>query len=220
MKITTYSIFFTGLFALAISLLFSCKGEPKDGNSASGDGGKGEQIDYQMLEKKEAVSQWHKEIADKLGKYTSKTDEIDISINRPSKEGMMKRKGEPDNLMISISYQDPGDKNKVMHQVYNSRSGWGKAESKEIQVMGAGKETFSLGNELFDFSEVSADIINKVMADALASKKHPKYKDQYISNCRFNKDGFSVTVKGKLVLNDQEKSEIYFADLKGGGIQP
>lgn len=217
MKKTMYPLLLICSFALATLMLASCNGGEGANNTGSNGESKGGEIDYQMLEKKEAVSKWYEEIADKLGAHKSKTDEIDISISRPSKEGLIKRKGEPDNLMISISYQDPNDKNKVMHQVYNSRSGWGKAESKELQVMSPGKETFSLSDELFDFSAVSSGSISKVMADALATKKDPKYKEQYISNCRFNKDGFNVTIKGRLALNDQESSETYYADLQGNG---
>lgn len=177
-------------------------------------------IDYQFLSKPEEVKKWYDEVVQKAGANAKVMDEVRFLIYRPSSEGMIKREGEKDYLMLSVVYQDSKDKRKVQEVLYlGNVSGWKPAETKEIQVMGIGSENFNLEDELFDFNQVSLESINKVAADAMAKfKDEAKYEYQYIQGLEVTKQGIEVTVKGKIKANAQEKTELYRADLKGNPI--
>ena len=175
------------------------------------------EIDYQFLSKPEEVKKWYDQIVEKTGANAKVMDEVVFTVYRPALEGMIKRENEKDHLMLNIVYQDDVDKRRVKQIDYHGNvNGWNPAETKEIQVMGAGSEDFKLEDELFDFGQVTLENINKVTADAMAKyKDEAKYEYQYIHWLEITKQGIEATVKGKLKSNAQEKSEIYRADLKG-----
>ncbi|MDR2206604.1 MAG: hypothetical protein LBE36_10690 [Flavobacteriaceae bacterium] len=204
------------LFVLVVAVLafVSCD---KVKDAMSGVAEMGDEIDYQFLSKPEEVKKWYDAIVEKSGDNAKVMDEVKFWINRPSKEGMIKKEGEKDYLHISIVYQDNVDKRRVEEiNYFGHTSGWQVAEKKEIQVIGGGAEDFKLEDELFDFGQVTLDNFNKVMADAMKKyKDDAKYEYQYISNVTINIVGFYVTVKGKLKSNAQEKSEYYKTDFQG-----
>lgn len=202
---------------LAATTLWSCD-KVKETVKAASDATAGPaEIDYQFLSKPDEAKKWFDEVIKRSGNNAKVMDEVTFSISRPSKEGMIKREGEKDYLIVNIVYQDNVDKRRVEEIDYFGHvGGWKPAEKKEIQVMGAGAEDFKLEDELFDFNNVTLDTFNKVMTDALKKyKDDAKYEYQYISRVKIDIDGFDVTVKGKLISNAQEKSEYYRTDLKG-----
>lgn len=208
-----------------ISLVFvSCKGNddkkvdgetPANSTASSKDDKtpKGN-FDYKSLGNKEYLTRLYDDVLSKMDGNKAKTDRIDLLVARPSKEGMIKS-NRPDYLTATVDYQDPANKNNVFQQRFHSNTGWDKGESREIKVIIGDAENFNLSDEVFDITPVTADILNKVLADALAKLKDEKYKDQYIKSVNISKDGIDVTVTGQLVLNDQFKSESYRATLAG-----
>lgn len=202
----------------AMTLTFTSCDKVKESVSAAKEATAGPtEIDYQFLSNPTEVKKWYDEVVQKAGSNTKVMDEVRLSISRPSKEGMIKREGEKDYLVVSVVYQDDTDKRMVQEINYFGHvSGWKPAERKEIQVMGIGAEDFKLEDELFDFGQVSLDTVNKVLAAAMAKyKDDAKYEYQYISGVTIKKDGFDVSVKGKLKSNAQEKNEYYRTDLQG-----
>ena len=202
----------------AMTLTFMSCDKVKETVSAAKDATAGpSEIDYQFLSKPDEVKKWYDEVVQKAGTNAKVMDEVSFSISRPSKEGMIKREGEKDYLVLSIVYQDDTDKRMVQEINYFGHvGGWKPAERKEIQVMGSGAEDFKLEDELFDFGQVSLETVNKVLAAAMAKyKDDAKYEYQYISSFDVKKEGFDVSVKGKLKSNAQEKSEYYRTDLQG-----
>lgn len=177
----------------------------------------GAEVDYQMLSKPEDFKKWYDEVITRAGDNAKVMDEVEFSISRPSLEGSIKREGEKDYLVVDIVYQDPADKRRVEEiNYFGHTSGWQTPEKKEIQVTGLGAEDFRLEDELFDFSQVKFETVNKVIADALAKyKDDAKYEYQYVKYVDIKKEGISVTVHGKIKANGVEKSEYYKTDLQG-----
>ena len=209
-------LIFAALSMVALSAT-SCEKAKDAVNVANDDSVGATGIDYQFLSKPAEVKKWFDEIVVKAGANSKVMYEVTMNVSRPALEGAIKRKGVKDFLMINIVYQDNVDKRRVQEITYNgSYNGWNPAETKEIQVFGAGKEDFKLEDELFDFGQVTAESINKVLADAMAKyKDDEKYEYQYIQGLDIKKDEISATIKGKLKSNAQEKSEYYKADLQG-----
>jgi len=202
---------------MAVATLSSCDKLKETVNSATeATVGAGE-IDYQFFSKPEEVKKWYDEIVKKSGAGAKVMDEVSFNIFRPSKEGMIQRAGEKDYLYLTIVYQDNVDKRRVEEiQYLGNVDGWHQPQKKDIQVSGIGAEDFKLEDELFDFGQVSLETFNKVMADALKKyKDDAKYEYQYISSVFIKKNGFDVSVKGKLKSNSQLKTETYRTDLKG-----
>lgn len=175
------------------------------------------EIDYQFLSKPEEVNKWLDDVRAKAGEHTKVMDEVKFHINRPALEGTIKREGEKDYLYASIVYQDPEDKRRVEEINYHGNvSGWTQPEKKEINVVGIGAEDFRLEDELFDFTKVSNETVNKVIQDALAKyKDDAKYEYQYVTSLKINEDGIEVGIFGKIQTNGVEKTEYYRADLQG-----
>lgn len=204
--------------AAVMTVMFTSCDKIKETVSAAKDATAGpSEIDYQFLSKPSEVKKWYDEVVQKAGSNAKIMDEVRFSISRPSKEGMIKREGEKDYLVVSVVYQDDKDKRMVQEINYFGHvGGWKPAERKEIQVMGIGAENFKLEDELFDFSQVTLDTVNKILTEALKKFKDDlKYEYQYISDLTIKKNGFDVAVKGKLKSNAQEKTEYYRTNLQG-----
>lgn len=181
----------------------------------------GAEVDYQMLTNKEESKKWFDEVLAKAGENAKVMDEVSFSIDRPSLEGSIKREGAKDYLAVYITYQDPEDKRRVERITYfGHTSGWQPAEKMEIDVSGSDAENFKLEDYLFDFNQVSFDLFHKVITDAFTKyKDEAKYEYQYVKHIDINKDGFKVTIHGKLKSNGVEKSEYYNTDLKGNQVE-
>lgn len=202
---------------MTFAALSSCDKLKETVNSATAATAGASEIDYQFFSKPEEVKKWYDEIIKRSGDGAKVMDEVSFNIYRPSLEGMIQRAGEKDHLYLTIVYQDNVDKRRVEEIAYHGNAnGWGNPEKKDIQVTGIGAEDFKLEDELYDFGQVSLEIFNKVMADAMKKyKDEAKYEYQYISSVFIKKSGFDVTVKGKLKSNSQIKTESYRTDLKG-----
>lgn len=205
------------VFMMAFAALNSCDKLKETVNSAKDATVGAGEIDYQFFSKPDEVKKWYDDIVKKSGPGAKVMDEVSFNIFRPSKEGMIQRAGEKDYLYLTIVYQDSVDKRRVEEiQYMGNVDGWRQPEKKDIQVSGSAAEDFKLEDELYDFSQVSLETFNKVMADALKKyKDDTKYEYQYISSVFIKKSGFDVSIKGKLKSNSQVKSETYRTDLQG-----
>lgn len=54
-----------------------------------------------------------------------------------------------------------------------------------------------------------------IKADAMKLKDASRYRYQYIKDLTIDEEAFSITIHGRLSVNDQEKSEYYKTDLAG-----
>lgn len=174
------------------------------------------EIDFQTLSKPEEFKEYYDNILSKAGENAKVMDEVEFVITRPSVEGMVKLEGQPDNFYMHIIYQDPADKKRIEQVEYHNSLGWQEPQKKEIEVRGLNKESYKLEDDLFDFTQISADLLNKVIADAMAKyKDEAKYEYQYVNNIVINEEEIKVSIHGKLKGNGEEKTETYFTDLKG-----
>ena len=182
-------------------------------NEASGK----ESIDYKLFSDPAQTQKWYDAVVEKLGENAKVTDEVRFHISRPSVEGMIKRKDDPDNLMISIVYQDNVDKRRVQEINYPSNhNGWEAPETKEINVIGPNADKFRLEDELFDFKEVTLETLKKVIDDAWKKHKDDEaFEYQYVNDITIKQNEIEVSIKGKLKSNAQEKSNYYKTDFKG-----
>ena len=182
-------------------------------NEASGK----ESIDYKLFSDPAQTQKWYDSVVEKLGENAKVTDEVRFHISRPSVEGMIKRKDDPDNLMISIVYQDNVDKRRVQEINYHSNNnGWEAPETKEINVIGPNADKFRLEDELFDFKEVTLETLKKVIDDAWKKHKDDEaFEYQYVNDITIKQNEIEVSIKGKLKSNAQEKSNYYKTDFKG-----
>ena len=182
-------------------------------NEASGK----ESIDYKLFSDPAQTQKWYDAVVEKLGENAKVTDEVSFHISRPSVEGMIKRKDDPDNLMISIVYQDNVDKRRVQEINYHSNhNGWEAPETKEINVIGPNADKFRLEDELFDFKEVTLETLKKVIDDAWKKHKDDEaFEYQYVNDITIKQNEIEVSIKGKLKSNAQEKSNYYKTDFKG-----
>ena len=182
-------------------------------NEASGK----ESIDYKLFSDPAQTQKWYDAVVEKLGENAKVTDEVRFHISRPSVEGMIKRKDDPDNLMISIVYQDNVDKRRVQEINYHSNhNGWEEPVTKEINVIGPNADKFRLEDELFDFKEVTLETLKKVIDDAWKKHKDDEaFEYQYVNDITIKQNEIEVSIKGKLKSNAQEKSNYYKTDFKG-----
>lgn len=176
-----------------------------------------ESIDYKLFSDPAQIQKWYDAVVEKLGENAKVTDEVRFHISRPSVEGMIKRKDDPDNLMISIVYQDNVDKRRVQEINYHSNNnGWEAPETKEINVIGPNADKFRLEDELFDFKEVTLETLKKVIDDAWKKHKDDEaFEYQYVNDITIKQNEIEVSIKGKLKSNAQEKSNYYKTDFKG-----
>lgn len=99
---------------------------------------------------------------------------------------------------------------------FGNITGWQSPQKKEIEILVGNAEDYRLEDDLFDFTQVSFDILNKVIADALAKyKDEAKYENQYVKHLYINEKEIEVVIYGKIKANGVEKSEYYRTDLKG-----
>lgn len=176
-----------------------------------------ESIDYKLFSDPAQTQKWYDAVVEKLGENAKVTDEVRFHISRPSVEGMIKRKDDPDNLMISIVYQDNVDKRRVQEINYHSNhNGWEEPVTKEINVIGPNADKFRLEDELFDFKEVTLETLKKVIDDAWKKHKDDEaFEYQYVNDITIKQNEIEVSIKGKLKSNAQEKSNYYKTDFKG-----
>ena len=166
-----------------------------------------EDIEFQMFSKPEEVQKWYNLVIEKAGAENAKVmDEVKFTINGSSPEGSDKYY-----LLTQIVYQDNVDKRRVQEILYHGLiGGWQPAETKEINVIGIGAENFRLEDELFDFTKLTSEILNKAVADAWTKyKDDQKYEEQYIRSIEVRKGEIEIVVKGKIKANGVEKIEIF-----------
>ena len=220
----TKKIIAAGVLAASLLGLQSCdkaKEKAQEAVSAAQETAKAaseeESIDYKLFSDPAQTQKWYDAVVEKLGENAKVTDEVRFHISRPSVEGMIKRKDDPDNLMISIVYQDNVDKRRVQEINYHSNNnGWEAPETKEINVIGPNADKFRLEDELFDFKEVTLETLKKVIDDAWKKHKDDEaFEYQYINDITIKQNEIEVSIKGKLKSNAQEKSNYYKTDFKG-----
>ncbi|MCL1944020.1 MAG: hypothetical protein FWF54_10805 [Candidatus Azobacteroides sp.] len=223
---------FVALFSVSV-LLGACTGKSGDAgqtrNADGNDGKDGEkkenvsvpfpkEIDYKMLSNEADLKKVYGMILTKLGDNAKAVDKIYISVRRPSSEGTIIRKDEPDNLNLDITYLYPEDKKKLYNvNYYSGNKDWDEGSVKTVQLIGGNAENFRLENEMFDLTPLTPDILCQIVKDAMAKyKDDSKYSYQYIKNITINKkNGVDVSVFGKLSANDLDKSNYYQATLTG-----
>lgn len=203
-----------GLY-ISLFLVTSCGGGSTGGGSTSSVLPT-DKVDYMMLHNDVELKKVYDAITEKLGENIHYVDEINIAIQRPSTEGVVIRPGKPDGFTIRLSYLYPQDKNKLYQQRYSNESKWSDGEVKGIKLIGGDKESFRLQDAMFDMSPLTAETLSKVVNDAMEKYKDAeKYAYQYAKNIDI-KDGIvKIQIYGRLSANDLEKSNYYFADLKG-----
>lgn len=220
----TKKIIVAGVLAASLLGLQSCdkaKEKAQEAVSAAQETAKAasgkESIDYKLFSDPAQTQKWYDAVVEKLGENAKVTDEVRFHISRPSVEGMIKRKDDPDNLMISIVYQDNVDKRRVQEINYHSNNnGWEAPETKEINVIGPNADKFRLEDELFDFKEVTLETLKKVIDDAWKKHKDDEaFEYQYVNDITIKQNEIEVSIKGKLKSNAQEKSNYYKTDFKG-----
>mgnify|MGYP007033983225 FL=1 len=220
----TKKIIAAGVLAASLMGLQSCdkaKEKAQEAVSAAQETAKAaseeESIDYKLFSDPAQTQKWYDAVVEKLGENAKVTDEVRFHISRPSVEGMIKRKDDPDNLMISIVYQDNVDKRRVQEINYHSNNnGWEAPETKEINVIGPNADKFRLEDELFDFKEVTLETLKKVIDDAWKKHKDDEaFEYQYVNDITIKQNEIEVSIKGKLKSNAQEKSNYYKTDFKG-----
>ena len=220
----TKKIIAAGVLAASLLGLQSCdkaKEKAQEAVSAAQETAKAasgkESIDYKLFSDPAQTQKWYDAVVEKLGENAKVTDEVRFHISRPSVEGMIKRKDDPDNLMISIVYQDNVDKRRVQEINYHSNhNGWEEPVTKEINVIGPNADKFRLEDELFDFKEVTLETLKKVIDDAWKKHKdNEAFEYQYVNDITIKQNEIEVSIKGKLKSNAQEKSNYYKTDFKG-----
>ncbi|WP_372473562.1 hypothetical protein AB4865_12100 [Capnocytophaga sp. ARDL2] len=196
--------------ATVLGSIISCNKvkEMKNAVTQAAEAAKGvEDIEFQMFSKPEEVQKWYNLVIEKAGAENAKVmDEVKFTINGSSPEGSDKYY-----LLTQIVYQDNVDKRRVQEILYHGLiGGWQPAETKEINVIGIGAENFRLEDELFDFTKLTSEILNKAVADAWTKyKDDQKYEEQYIRSIEVRKGEIEIVVKGKIKANGVEKIEIF-----------
>lgn len=196
--------------ATVLGSIISCNKvkEMKNAVTQAAEAAKGvEDIEFQMFSKPEEVQKWYNLVIEKAGAENAKVmDEVKFTINGSSPEGSDKYY-----LLTQIVYQDNVDKRRVQEILYHGLiGGWQPAETKEINVIGIGAENFRLEDELFDFTKLTSEILNKAVADAWTKyKDEQKYEEQYIRSIEVRKGEIEIVVKGKIKANGVEKIEIF-----------
>ena len=176
-------------------------------NEASGK----EKIDYKLFSDPAQTKKWYDAVVEKLGENTKVTDEVRFTV---------KTDDDSDDLSLSIVYQDNVDKRRVQQINYSSSFGWREPQTMEIDVIGVNAEEFRLEDELFDFKEVTAETIQKVVDEAWKKyKDDEKFEYQYVYTIEIKKNLIDVSIKGKLKSNGQEKFGYYKTDFKGNPVK-
>ena len=179
-------------------------------NEASGK----EKIDYKLFSDPAQTKKWYDAVVEKLGENAKITDEVRFLVTKNSDKVV--KTDDLDELMVNIVYQD----NEVQGISYSSNSGWKAPEVMEIDVIGGNPEDFRLEDELFDFKEVTAETIQKVVDEAWKKyKDDEKFEYQYVYTIEIKKNLIDVSIKGKLKSNGQEKFGYYKTDFKGNPVK-
>ena len=183
-------------------------------NEASGK----EKIDYKLFSDPAQTKKWYDAVVEKLGENAKVTDEVRFLVTKNSVTVV--KTDDLDELMVNIVYQDNEDKRRVQGISYSSNSGCKAPEVMEIDVIGGNPEDFRLEDELFDFKEVTAETIQKVVDDAWKKyKDDEKFEYQYVYTIEIKKNLIDVSIKGKLKSNGQEKFGYYKTDFKGNPVK-
>ena len=158
-------------------------------------------VNPKILENKEEVQKIHDAIVKALGKQSSKTQEVTITIDNPADKG---KKGDA-YLHLMIDMQDPEKPKQLLRQQFHGELGyWMELQEVTIQVRGDDVENYRLEDELFDFTEITAGKLHSIFQTAYNQYADPaKYAYMYVSFVTIDIEEISVTVKGKLESNDQ-----------------
>jgi len=184
-------------------------------NEASGK----EKVDYKLFSDPAQTKKWYDAVVEKLGENAKITDEVRFIVTKNS-DKVVKTDDDSDDLSLSIVYQDNVDKRRVQQINYSSSFGWREPQTMEIDVIGVNAEEFRLEDELFDFKEVTAETIQKVVDDAWKKyKDDEKFEYQYVYTIEIKKNLIDVSIKGKLKSNGQEKFGYYKTDFKGNPVK-
>ena len=178
-------------------------------------------VDYQMLSNDAELGKVYGVVVEKLGDNIKYVDKIRLSIYRPSKEGSIIREGAPDEFYLTITHLYQQDKKKLYEMEYSSTLKWETSGARSVEVYGSvDVEKFRLEDEMFDMSPLTAEILSKIVKDALAKyKDETKYSDQYVDDIIIERGIVKVSIKGKLSANDLEQTNYYKADLKGMAVK-
>jgi len=178
-----------------------------------------ESIDYKLFSDPAQTQKWYDAVVEKLGENAKITDEVRFIVTKNS-DKVVKTDDDSDDLSLSIVYQDNVDKRRVQQINYSSSFGWREPQTMEIDVIGVNAEEFRLEDELFNFKEVTAETIQKVVDDAWKKyKDDEKFEYQYVYTIEIKKNLIDVSIKGKLKSNGQEKFGYYKTDFKGNPVK-
>ena len=207
-----------GILAVSLLGLQSCNKAKEAVNAAkeaANEASGKEKIDYKLFSDPAQTKKWYDAVVEKLGKNTKVTDEVRFIITKNS-DKVVKTDDDSDDLSLSIVYQDNVDKRRVQQINYSSSFGWREPQTMEIDVIGVNAEEFRLEDELFNFKEVTAETIQKVVDDAWKKHKDDEaFEYQYVNDITIKQNEIEVSIKGKLKSNAQEKSNYYKTDFKG-----
>ena len=197
---------------VVVTVLFCSCGGIGGGNS-----GLPTKVDYQMLSNDAELEKVYGVVLEKLGDNIQYVDNVRLSVARPSKEGTIIREGSPDEFYLSITHLYQADKKKLYEMSYSSESGWYSQGSRSVEVHGlVNAENFRLEDEMFDMSSLTAEMLSKIVKDALDKfKDETKYSYQYVDDIEIEYGVVKVSIYGKLSANDLEKKNYYKADLNG-----
>ena len=222
----TKKIIAAGVLAASLLGLQSCdkaKEKAQEAVSAAQETAKAaseeESIDYKLFSDPAQTQKWYDAVVEKLGENAKITDEVRFIVTKNS-DKVVKTDDDSDDLSLSIVYQDNVDKRRVQQINYSSSFGWREPQTMEIDVIGVNAEEFRLEDELFNFKEVTAETIQKVVDDAWKKyKDDEKFEYQYVYTIEIKKNLIDVSIKGKLKSNGQEKFGYYKTDFKGNPVK-
>lgn len=196
----------TLLTLLASLFLFSCGG----GSSSDSNGSAliAEEFNYQFLSNEVELKSLVEGIFDKLGENISKVNKIDISVQRPSKEGI-KRANAQDNASVVLTYLNPNDPKTLQECRYHfDKREWNSPTTKTVRLLRGDVETFVLADEMYDASSLTSDrVVELVKKTWDKYKDEAKYSDQWIRSILIENGEIKVVVKGFLESNGLEKTE-------------
>jgi len=178
-------------------------------------------VDYQMLSDAAELGKVYGVVMEKLGDNIHYVDKVRISISRPSKEGVIIKENAPDEFYLEITHLYQHDKKKLYEMSYSNESGWYSQGARSVEVHGrVDVETFRLEDEMFDMSPLTAEVLSKIVQDALTMYKDAeKYSYQYVEDIEIEYGMVKVCISGKLSANDLDKKHYYKADLTGAAMR-
>jgi hypothetical protein len=195
---------FIALVAVGLSALMS---------GCFGGAGVKAKVDPKILENKDEVQKIYDAVIKCMGARASKADEVTISIDNPAD----KSKSGDAYLILSVDMQDPNKPKQLLRQLFHGELGrWMPIQEVTVEAY-SNKENFRLENELFDFTQISADKLYSIIQNAYNKNNTDpsKFTYRYVSRVNISILGFNISIDGKLESNDQIITNYCNYDLEG-----